>query len=419
MEAIEFLIMLIISFLFLMFIKKYYQKSFENEQDINNNIPLNKYRQYSINSIQSYNYFVPGVIQEKNKNSVNDDNRKNYYFHEKNNSSDSEKENLSNIYSFGEKENTEYSDNNNFNNKINSFLLLKQNRGYNNSDKKISQKRYTDKDIYDYLYKLPLIKNRLIIIDTEVSGISSLDHIIELCGREMINGKLTNNYFHSFFRPKKFMTQLAIKKHKIPPYVFRYSYEQEKNIFENFLKFVNGSIIITHNAIFDMEKINYELTYYNLPLIDKNQYRCSMRIFYEKYKKYINKFSKLKECCKFLKIKYDNKMLHLAGYDSLILGKIMEKIYEEEYFMFIKNSNKELYNKINDVNRKEEEKSFDKFIEKNIEYIYKELDEQETNKIIENIFIEEQEKNKAFDKYVNENINDIFDYLKKEEKSKG
>ena len=35
-------------------------------------------------------------------------------------------------------------------------------------------------------------------------------------------------------------------------------------------------------------------------------------------------------------------MLHLAGYDSLILGKIMEKIYEEEYFMFIKNSNKEL-----------------------------------------------------------------------------
>ena len=43
----------------------------------------------------------------------------------------------------------------------------------------------------------------------------------------------------------------------------------------------------------------------------------------------------------------------------------------------------------------------------------------ETNKIIENIFIEEQEKNKDFDKYVNENINDIFDYLKKEEKSKG
>ena len=215
-----------------------------------------------------------------------------------------------------------------------------KNQNLSNNQKYIITKDYyipnlahNDKEIYYYLYQLPFIKNRIIILDTEVAGISSLDHIIELCALEMINGKLTSKYYHSFFNPKKKINQSMIKKHKIPKNVLKYSYKREKNIFEGFLNFINNSIIITHNAVFDMEKINYELNYYNLPLINKFKFRCSMRIFLDKYRNVSNKFSKLKECCDFLNIKYINENLHLAYYDAFLLGKIMEKIYEKEYIL--------------------------------------------------------------------------------------
>ena len=237
-----------------------------------------------------------------------------------------------------------------------------------------------------------------------------------------------------------------MKRHKLPKEVYKINYEQEKEIFKGFLKFVNDAIIITHNAVFDMEKINYELNFYDLPIIDKYKFRCSMRIFLDKYNHLSNKFSKLKECCNFLGINYFEENLHLAYYDAFLVGKIMEKIYEDE------NENKKMINnknnlinnnntsKLKDENennneekkvadnelknskihnsitsRKKEKKSFEKLIDDNIEDIYKDLEEQETDKIIEKI-LEEKETNNNFDKLVNENIDDIFNDLKKEEK---
>ena len=317
-----------------------------------------------------------------------------------------------------------------------------KNQNLSNNQKYIITKDYyipylahNDKEIYYYLYQLPFIKNRIIILDTEVAGISSLDHIIELCALEMINGKLTSKYYHSFFNPKKKINQSMIKKHKIPKNVLKYSYIQEKNIFEGFLNFINNSIIITHNAVFDMEKINYELNYYNLPLINKFKFRCSMRIFLDKYRNLSNKFSKLKECCDFLNIKYINENLHLAYYDAFLLGKIMEKIYEKEYILNsnIKNiqdnnnllniiDNYNFYDDVPRINNDDCQKgkgiykntSFEKFVDDNIDEIYKQLEDEEIDKIFENI-LNEKETEYSFSNFTNENIDDIFDYLKKEE----
>ena len=75
----------------------------------------------------------------------------------------------------------------------------------------------------------------------------------------MINGKLTGKHYHSFFNPKKRIHFSILKKHKIPKSVFKNSYNKERQIFEGFLKFIDNSIIVAHNAVFDMEKINYEI----------------------------------------------------------------------------------------------------------------------------------------------------------------
>ena len=375
-------------------------------------------------------FYINFLESNKNKSNKLDDNINKNNLNNKLN-----KENIKNFYNHDNK----LAQRSDHNNRIaKSTLTLKQSKN-KNLEENTSFKSYDDKIIYNYLYKLPPIKNRLVIIDTEVAGISSLDHIIELCALEMINGKLTSKYYHSFFNPKKRINNSILRKHKIPTKVFKYTYEQEKKIFQEFLKFVNNSIIIAHNAVFDMEKINYELNFYNLPLIDKNQFRCSMRIFLDKYTYFSNKFSKLNECCNFFRIKYDENNLHLAYYDAFLAGKIMEKIYENEYNKeeiknikqkdtlnnnFIKqNKNNKINNEIKNIDishsikaKSDDKDSFEKFVGENIENIYKEIEAQETDKLVENILNEEEEKCNNFNKFVNENIDDIFQLLDKEEK---
>ena len=377
--------------------------------------------------------FFEKFLKHNKKNFVNisDKTKKNLDSNQINN--DSEKENKGNIYNNSINETKKITE---INKKIINYSPL-SNQIYNNTiSENIPYNSYDDKKVYNYLYQLPFIKNRLIILDTEVSGISTLDHIIELCALEMINGKLTSQYYHSFLNPKKRLNSSIIKKHKIPKTVFKYSYEKERKIFEEFLNFVDDSIIIAHNAIYDMEKINHELNYYNLPLIDKFQFRCSMRIFFDKFRNFSNKFSKLKECCNFLNIKYDEDNLHLAYYDAYYLGKIMEAIYSKEYNEILINKNNNLINNNKNVENNEDEQfdnelkninvnysisagntkktTFDELIKENIDEIYKELEEEETNKIIEKI-LKDEDKNNSFDKFVNENIDEVFNCLKNEE----
>ena len=338
---------------------------------------------------------------------------------------DLNKENIRNIYKNEEEPNLIIENNKKI---YNSEQILNNNDNNTIKEEIILYSSYNDKEIYGYLYQLPSINNRLIILDTEVAGISSLDHIIELSALEMKNGKLTSQYFHSFFNPKKRINPSILKKHKIPKSVFKYSYNKEKQIFENFLKFIDNSIIVAHNAVFDMEKISYELNYYNLPLIDKFQFRCSMRIFLDKYSHLSNKFSKLKECCDFLEIKYEEENLHLAYYDAYLVGKILEKIYNDKYNNInisnnlnnndkVKNEEyKLLDNELRNINvnylvnaRQTEKTSLEKLAEENIDEIYKYLEEEETDKIFE--------KNKSFNDFVDKNIDGIFESLREEEKN--
>ena len=244
-----------------------------------------------------------------------------------------------------------------------------------------------DKNKFGYLYGLPDIKERILILDTEVSGNKKEGfNLIELCAFEMINGKLTGNKFHSFFKPKNDMTYNFIKKHKIPKYVFSPTYTRNEDInkFLEFLNFVKDSKIITHNAIHDMKMINKSLKDYNLSLITKFQFKCSMRTFLDKN----SKFSTLEECLNHLKIKYEKNNLHLAKYDAYYLSRIIESMYEKNN-KNIKEEKKDYNNKKIISNEKEKNDFTKSEIEEIVEYIRKEQEEQ----IIENILIENEDKN--------------------------
>jgi DNA polymerase-3 subunit epsilon len=247
-----------------------------------------------------------------------------------------------------------------------------------------------DKNKFGYLYGLPDIKERILILDTEVSGNKKEGfNLIELCAFEMINGKLTGNKFHSFFKPKnKTITIDFIKKHKIPEYVLSYTGNDDINKFLEFLNFVKDSKIITHNAIHDMEMINKSLKYYNLSLISKFQFKCSMRTLLDKNSDCFYKFNTLEKCLDHLKIKYEKKNFHLAKYDAYYLSKIIEFMYEK--------NNKNIKEEKNDNNNKKiisNEKEKNDFTESEIEEIVEYIRKEQEEQIIENILIENEEKN--------------------------
>ena len=190
--------------------------------------------------------------------------------------------------------------------------------------------------IYKYLYKLPPKGGRYIVLDTETTGLSENDQIVELGAHEIINGKLTGNQFHIYIRPRVQMDKTVISIHKITNsfYDEYYSdvYESDKQNLLNFSKFLGNSLIFAHNAPFDMGVLNSELKYWGLNEIPTKRYRCSMRIFMDIIGKidikYSNTFTSLTNCCEYFKLKSNNKNFHNALFDSFMTSRMICKIYE-------------------------------------------------------------------------------------------
>lgn len=218
------------------------------------------------------------------------------------------------------------------NNIINNYL--NQNIDDNKKGKDNKKK---DQALYDYMSQIPNNKKRRIaVLDIEICGTGQDTRILEICAREMFDGKLTQKIFHKFFKPKNKMSEKSKKTHKVPKEAYELTPEKEKEIMRQFLKFTQNKIIITHNATFDMASINKELEINGFNIIDKTKFRCSMRIFKEQYKQ-ISDGLKLQNLCDYFNIDYNKKQLHRADYDSLLLGQIMEKIYND-----INNNNQNL-----------------------------------------------------------------------------
>ena len=99
---------------------------------------------------------------------------------------------------------------------------------------------------------------RFILLDTETTGLDiSRDKLISINAVEMINSELTGIQFNAYLH-KRFNKSTK----PLMYYLSEYNYSREDNIkksLETFLSFVSDSIIITHNALFDMKFINEEL----------------------------------------------------------------------------------------------------------------------------------------------------------------
>jgi len=101
---------------------------------------------------------------------------------------------------------------------------------------------------------------KLIVLDTETTGleVEQGHRIVEVGAVALADRKRTDLHFHSYLNPQRSIDEEAEKLHGLS--MERLSSEPEfSEIAESFLEFVEGSILVIHNAAFDLGFLNAEL----------------------------------------------------------------------------------------------------------------------------------------------------------------
>ena len=101
---------------------------------------------------------------------------------------------------------------------------------------------------------------KLIVLDTETTGleVEQGHRIIEVGAVTLEDRKRTDLHFHSYLNPQRSIDEEAEKVHGLS--MERLANEPEfSEIAENFLEFVEGNVLVIHNAGFDLGFLNAEL----------------------------------------------------------------------------------------------------------------------------------------------------------------
>ncbi len=161
---------------------------------------------------------------------------------------------------------------------------------------------------------------REIVLDTETTGLSPRDghRIVEIGAVELINHMPSGESFHVYLDPQREMPKEAEAVHGLSA-----SFLKGKPLFaavaEDFIKFVGDSVLIIHNASFDMGFINWELKAINNPIIDMGQVVDTLAIAKQKFPMASNSLDAL---CKRFGIDLSRRTKHGALLDSELLAEV-------------------------------------------------------------------------------------------------
>ncbi len=101
---------------------------------------------------------------------------------------------------------------------------------------------------------------RQIILDTETTGLDPVtgDRIVEIACVETINTIVTGEHFHVYIDPKREVPDEAFRVHGLSTQFLKGKPTFDQ-VVEDFLAFVGDSVLVIHNADFDMRFLNAEL----------------------------------------------------------------------------------------------------------------------------------------------------------------
>lgn len=161
---------------------------------------------------------------------------------------------------------------------------------------------------------------REICFDTETTGFdpNEGDRLVEIGCVEIIDGRITDKQCHIYINPERDVPQEAVDVHGLTT-EFLSDKPVFKDIAQDFLDFIGeNSILVAHNAQFDMKFINFELEKagFSLP---KNEVVDSLAIAKKKFPGQKNNLDVL---CKRFGVDSSKRVKHGALLDAELLADV-------------------------------------------------------------------------------------------------
>jgi len=170
---------------------------------------------------------------------------------------------------------------------------------------------------------------REIILDTETTGLDPKagHRLVEIGAVELINHTPTGNNYQTYINPERDVDPGAYEVHGLAK-----EFLQEQPVFEaiseNFLNFISDSILVIHNAPFDMAFINMELERLNRAPIGIERVVDTLAMA---RKKFPGAQASLDALCRKFSIENSHRELHGALVDAdLLAGVYLELIGGKE-----------------------------------------------------------------------------------------
>ena len=164
---------------------------------------------------------------------------------------------------------------------------------------------------------------RQIILDTETTGLRVEDghRIIEIACLEMINRRLTGEFYHCYINPDREIEQAASNIHGITN-----DFLQDKPLFhlvaEELMNFINGAELIIHNAPFDLAFLNHEFSLTRLNFKPITDYCGVIDTLQLARKLHAGQRNSLDALCKRYGVDNSKRDLHGALIDTDLLAQV-------------------------------------------------------------------------------------------------
>ena len=166
-----------------------------------------------------------------------------------------------------------------------------------------------------------------IILDTETTGLSVKDghRLVEIGCIELENLIPTKNKFHCYLNPERKVSEKALKIHGYTD-EFLSSKKKFKEVFQEFLDFINGKRLIIHNAEFDLSHLNNELKIIGKETL-KNEIVDTLQLARDKYP---GSPLSLDALCKRYRIDNSKRVQHTALIDCDLLSKVYINLIDQK-----------------------------------------------------------------------------------------
>ena len=162
---------------------------------------------------------------------------------------------------------------------------------------------------------------REIVFDTETTGLDPFqgDRIVEIGCVELVNHVPTGNVYHQYINPERSMSEEVVAVHGLTE-EFLSDKPTFREIADDFLAFIGSdSMLIAHNAPFDMKFLNAELSWIGKELLSFD--RVIDTVVLAK-KKFPGSRVNLNELCKKFHIDNSARTFHGALLDSELLAEV-------------------------------------------------------------------------------------------------